>query len=200
VYARGCPHPWHIWHAPSPSMLRTCSSGSMRLTPALRGPRTHPAAATVEEYSCKYGYMKFYALCGTGGVLSCGLTHTAVVPLDLVKCRMQVDPQKYKGIFHGFCITLREDGVCGLDKGGAPMFIGYSVHGLCKFGSYEVFNVLYTNIIGEENSHLCHTSLYLAASDSAEFFADIVLDFIEAAKVDPARLCQHPEGGCSKNV
>ncbi|KAB0380753.1 hypothetical protein FD755_008537 [Muntiacus reevesi] len=47
-----------------------------------------------KESSCEYGSVKFYALCGFGGVLSCGLTHTAVVPLDLVKCRMQVDPQK----------------------------------------------------------------------------------------------------------
>ena len=39
-------------------------------------------AAAVEEYSCEYGSVKFYALCGFGGVLSCGLTHTAVVPLD----------------------------------------------------------------------------------------------------------------------
>ena len=49
-------------------------------------------AAAVEEYSCEYGSVKFYALCGFGRVLSCGPTHTAVVPLDLVKCRMQVDP------------------------------------------------------------------------------------------------------------
>ena len=45
---------------------------------------------SIEEYSCEYGSAKFYALCGFGGVLSCGLTHTAVVPLDLVKCRIQV--------------------------------------------------------------------------------------------------------------
>ena len=40
--------------------------------------------------SCEYGSGKYYALCGFGGILSCGLTHTAVVPLDLVKCRIQV--------------------------------------------------------------------------------------------------------------
>lgn len=33
----------------------------------------------------------FYAACTVGGILSCGLTHTAVTPLDLVKCNMQVD-------------------------------------------------------------------------------------------------------------
>lgn len=43
-----------------------------------------------EEYSCEFGSAKYYAYCGFGGILSCGLTHTAVVPLDLVKCRIQV--------------------------------------------------------------------------------------------------------------
>ena len=31
----------------------------------------------------------FYAACTVGGVLSCGLTHTLVTPLDVVKCNMQ---------------------------------------------------------------------------------------------------------------
>lgn len=42
------------------------------------------------DVSCEYGSNKYYALCGFGGILSCGLTHTAVVPLDLIKCRIQV--------------------------------------------------------------------------------------------------------------
>ena len=46
----------------------------------------HGVSCLITEYSCEYGSAKFYALCGFGGVLSCGLTHTAVVPLDLVKC------------------------------------------------------------------------------------------------------------------
>lgn len=45
--------------------------------------------------------MKYYALCGFGGILSCGLTHTAVVPLDLIKCRIQVCVLTY-----GFIVSL----------------------------------------------------------------------------------------------
>lgn len=45
---------------------------------------------TTEDISCEFGSSKYYALCGFGGILSCGITHTAVVPLDLVKCRLQV--------------------------------------------------------------------------------------------------------------
>lgn len=32
----------------------------------------------------------FFAACTAGGMLSCGLTHMAVTPLDLVKCNMQL--------------------------------------------------------------------------------------------------------------
>lgn len=34
--------------------------------------------------------MSYYSKCMVGGILSCGLTHTLVCPLDIVKCRKQV--------------------------------------------------------------------------------------------------------------
>ena len=60
-----------------------------------------------ELYSCEFGSNKYYALCSFGGVLSCGLTHTAIVPLDLLKCRIQTNPDKYRGIFQGFRLTIK---------------------------------------------------------------------------------------------
>ncbi|MFS7908322.1 hypothetical protein Hanom_Chr01g00081811 [Helianthus anomalus] len=39
----------------------------------------------IEMYSSQ-----FYVACTAGGILSCGLTHMTVSPLDLVKCNMQV--------------------------------------------------------------------------------------------------------------
>jgi solute carrier family 25 phosphate transporter 3 len=143
--------------------------------------RNIAAAATPDEV--EFGSTKYFILCGFGGLLSCGITHTGIVPLDLVKCRIQVDPAKYKGIFNGFKVSVREDGARGLAKGWAPTAIGYSMQGICKFGFYEVFKNLYSNIIGEENTYLYRTSLYLAASASAEFFADIALSPMEAVKV-----------------
>merc|ERR1711862_629709 len=46
-----------------------------------------------------------------------------------------------------------------------------------------VFKKVYGDAIGEENTFLYRTSLYLAASASAEFFADIALSPMEACKV-----------------
>lgn len=112
-----------------------------------------------------------------------GSTHTLLTPLDLVKCRLQVDQAKYKNLFTGFKVTFAEDGARGLVKGWAPTLFGYSAQGLFKFGLYEYFKCLYTDIIGDEAAFLYRTSLYLAASASAEFFADIALSPMEAAKV-----------------
>ncbi|UXI22431.1 FERM domain-containing protein 4A-like [Sarcoptes scabiei] len=139
--------------------------------------------ANAAEKEVEFGSMKYYALCGFGGILSCGITHTAVTPLDLVKCRIQTNPAKYKNIAHGFKVTYAEDGTRGLVRGWAPTAIGYSLQGLGKFGFYELFKILYGNAIGEELSYTYRTSLYLAASASAEFFADIALCPLEACKV-----------------
>lgn len=133
--------------------------------------------------SCAFGSTQYFVYCGIGGIISCGTTHTMVVPLDLVKCRLQVDAAKYKSVFNGFRVTLAEDGVKGLSKGWSPTFIGYSLQGLCKFGLYEVFKVLYGGFLNEEQAYLYRTGLYLVSSASAEFFADIALSPWEAAKV-----------------
>jgi len=139
--------------------------------------------AAQPQYSCEPGTAKFYGYCAFGGALSCGLTHTAVVPLDLVKCRIQVDPAKYKSLGHGFKLTLAEDGAKGLAKGWAPTLIGYCIQGVGKFGFYEFFKLVYSNALGEERAYTQRMPMYLAASASAEFFADIGLAPFEAMKV-----------------
>ncbi|KAF8363911.1 hypothetical protein PRIPAC_90834 [Pristionchus pacificus] len=136
-----------------------------------------------EDGLVQYGSGKYYALCGIGGMLACGVTHTGMVPLDLVKCRIQVNPEKYRGIVSGFRVTVAEEGFRALAKGWAPTFVGYSLQGLGKYGLYEVFKHVYADAIGEELAYEWRTSLYLAASASAEFFADMLLAPMEATKV-----------------
>ena len=80
-------------------------------------------------------------------------------------------------------MTIQEEGTRGLGKGWAPTLVGYSMQGICKFGFYEVFKNVYANMLGEENAYVYRTYLYLAASASAEFIADIALSPMEAVKV-----------------
>lgn len=46
-----------------------------------------------------------------------------------------------------------------------------------------MFKIIYGDMIGEEKAYVYRTALYLAASASAEFFADIALSPMEAVKV-----------------
>ncbi|KAI5285681.1 hypothetical protein KEM54_000384 [Ascosphaera aggregata] len=135
-------------------------------------------AGKIELYSGKY-----YAACTFGGILACGSTHTAVTPLDLVKCRRQVDAKLYKGNFEAWAKIYRAEGLRGVFTGWSPTFWGYSAQGALKYGNYEFFKKFYSDLVGEERAHKWKTSLYLTASASAEFFADIALCPLEAVKV-----------------
>ncbi|CAI0446728.1 unnamed protein product, partial [Linum tenue] len=126
----------------------------------------------------------FYAACTAGGIFSCGLTHMAVTPLDLVKCNMQViNPAKYKSITSGFGVLLKEQGAKGFFRGWVPTLLGYSAQGACKFGFYEFFKKYYSDMAGPEFATKYKTLIYLAGSASAEVIADVALCPLEAVKV-----------------
>ncbi|GAB7335239.1 hypothetical protein MBLNU13_g07653t1 [Cladosporium sp. NU13] len=135
-------------------------------------------AGKIELYSGKY-----YAACTFGGLMACGLTHWAVTPLDLVKCRRQVDAKLYTGNLDGWRKIIKADGVRGIYTGGSPTFFGYSVQGSLKYGCYEFFKKFYSDLAGPEAAVKNKTWIYLAGSASAEFFADIGLCPLEAVKV-----------------
>jgi len=125
----------------------------------------------------------YYGKCMIAGVLACGLTHTLITPLDVTKCNMQVNPQKYKGLVSGLRTIIAEEGSRAVWKGWAPTLLGYSAQGMFKYGLYEVFKDFYSNLAGEENTAKYKGLIWCAGSASAEFFADIALCPMEMVKV-----------------
>ncbi|KAK6153899.1 hypothetical protein DH2020_013538 [Rehmannia glutinosa] len=137
-----------------------------------------PKESRIEMFSPAY-----FAASAAGGLVSCGVTHTAVTPLDVVKCNMQIDPAKYKSVSSGFGILLKEQGIKGFFKGWAPTLLGYSAQGAFKYGLYEYFKKYYSDIAGPEYAAKYKTLIYLAGSASAEIIADVALCPFEAVKV-----------------
>jgi len=125
----------------------------------------------------------YYFKCMIAGVLSCGATHTAICPLDVVKCNMQTNPERFKGLIPGLKLLVREEGASAIWKGWLPTAIGYSMQGFCKFGFYEIFKDAYSNLAGHDNYYKYRDIIYLTASASAEFIADIALCPMEMVKV-----------------
>ncbi len=132
----------------------------------------------IELYSAEY-----YYTCTLGGILACGPTHSAVTPLDLVKCRRQVDASLYTSNLQGWKTIIKTEGFGGIFTGLGATAIGYSFQGAGKYGFYEFFKEQYAKAVGPDLAHNYRTTLYLAASATAEFLADIALCPFEAIKV-----------------
>lgn len=75
---------------------------------------------------------------------------------------------------------FRNEGMRGVFFGWAPTFVGYSFQGAGKYGLYEVFKYWYGDRLFPGMNK---TVVYLGASATAEFFADIALCPFEAIKV-----------------
>ncbi|XP_043712871.1 mitochondrial phosphate carrier protein 1, mitochondrial-like [Telopea speciosissima] len=127
-----------------------------------------------EEFSPAY-----YGVCAMGGMLSAGTTHLAITPLDVLKVNMQVNPIKYNSIYSGLNILLKEGGPSALWRGWTGKLLGYGVQGGCRFGLYEYFKKLYSDVLVDQNRSL----IYFISSASAQVFADVALCPFEAIKV-----------------
>jgi len=124
----------------------------------------------------------YYFKCMIGGIFACGLTHAAVTPLDLVKCRKQIDPTIYKSLGQGISTIRAQSGVSGLFLGWQPTLIGYSMQGFGKFGFYEIFKDVYKNMFGAK-AEKYKTIGFLLSSACAEVIADVLLCPMESLKV-----------------
>ena len=65
----------------------------------------------------------YYAKSMVAGILACGLTHAAICPLDIVKCRKQVNshiPTKHK-----LCLVQRSDLFVFLSRSVLKIFLVY---------------------------------------------------------------------------
>lgn len=83
--------------------------------------------------------LNIYALLGISGGAGCALTHTLVIPLDVVKTRMQTNPGEYDGVFDGAATIVREEGVGALLLGAQATIVGYLWYGISVYPSYAFF-------------------------------------------------------------
>lgn len=131
-------------------------------------------------------YLRYAAAGGT----ACMITHVAVVPIDVVKTRIQTTSGKYPSLATGMKLIAREEGNMMLLQGFGSTFVGYFAQGALKFGLYEYFKKQFTGILGDENAEKYRLPMWLVAGGIAEFFGDIALCPFEATRI---RLVAQPD-------
>jgi len=131
-----------------------------------------------------------YARFALAGALGCAITHGALTPVDVVKTRIQLEPEVYnRGMVTAFRQVIAAEGAGALLTGLGPTIVGYSIQGAFKFGGYEFWKKQAINTFGLEKARENRTAIYLGASAIAEFFADIALCPLEATRI---RLVSQP--------
>jgi len=94
--------------------------------------------------------LTYYTKSALAGGICCGITHGAVCPVDVVKTRIQLEPQKYnKGMIGGFKQVIGEEGVMALSTGLGATAIGYFIQGWFKFGGVEFFKIKAAGALGD---------------------------------------------------
>ena len=122
----------------------------------------------------------YYRNCAIGGILSCGVMHTLITPLDVMKCNLQANPNKYQNIGRGLRLLLHEEGMYGLWKGWQPTLLAYSLQGAFKFGLYEYFkhsmmggNMM--TMMPNDKKDAYRGLVYIASAAIAECIADVFM-------------------------
>ncbi|RMZ82715.1 hypothetical protein DV738_g1527, partial [Chaetothyriales sp. CBS 135597] len=146
-----------------------------------------PATGKITPDFSPLDYVKFF---GAGALAACG-THAAATPIDVVKTRLQVDDSlKGQNMLRAARTIIAKEGAGALLTGFGPTAVGYLVQGGGKFMGYEFFKKKFIDAIGSEETAVKYRMpIYLAASASAEFFADIALSPLEATRI---RLVSQP--------
>ncbi|GAA6062716.1 hypothetical protein JCM10212_002267 [Sporobolomyces blumeae] len=126
-------------------------------------------------------YAKFFA----AGALCCTLSHGGMVPIDVVKTRIQLDPALARlGMMGTGRQIVAEEGIKGLATGFGSTAVGYFGQGGLKFCLNDYFKLRLARAVGGAEAAVEHRmAIYLGAAAIAEFFADVFLTPLEAVRI-----------------
>lgn len=118
---------------------------------------------------------RFFVAGGTCAAISHGIT----TPIDVVKTRIQAQPEVYdKGLQSAAISILKSDGPGALLGGLGPTVVGYGIEGAMKFGVYEVMKPIMATLLAENTA-----AAYIAASVIAGAVASILLCPMESTRI-----------------
>ncbi|KAG9007736.1 Cu/Pi carrier [Tulasnella sp. 427] len=134
--------------------------------------------------------LDLYARFAFAGAVCCSVTHGALTPVDVVKTRIQLEPEVYnRGMVSAFRTISAKEGTGALLTGLGPTALGYAIQGAFKFGGYEFWKQTAIDYLGVEKASANRQAIYLGASACAEFFASVALCPLEATRI---RLVSQP--------
>eukprot|EP00903_Cladosiphon_okamuranus_P019632 g18052.t1 len=124
-----------------------------------------------------------------GGICA-AVSHTAAVPLDVIKTRIQCAPAgvEYRGTWDALVRICRSEGGRVLFCGAGATLVGYALQGSLKFGFFEFLKPIFSGLFGRGCADAATASTpflgtLIAASVTAEIVGSSALTPLEAARI-----------------
>jgi solute carrier family 25 phosphate transporter 3 len=126
-----------------------------------------------------------YTLFGISGAAGCAMTHSLVIPLDVVKTRMQTDPDAAsRSLIDSAANIFKEEGVEGLLLGAQATIAGYMWYGMSVYPSYTFFKKWIGHTVLSPEMLIVHgNDVALLAGALAAVIASMGLTPLEAARI-----------------
>lgn len=129
------------------------------------GPRGELASKAMDKGA------REFSLFALAGAVGCAGTHSAVIPLDVVKTRLQTEPGRYDSISDGFGRIFDEEGLAGLFLGTSPTLLGYVFYGATVYPGFELFEQIFDNALGPTLAASLHAPVVLLGGACATVVA-----------------------------
>jgi hypothetical protein len=88
------------------------------------------------------------------GALCCSSVHIVLTPIDVIKTRIQTNPEKYTDVVTAYKKVTTEQGYIGLFSGWDATVVGFFVFGGITFVATEYFRRFFSDIIGNSSNSL----------------------------------------------
>lgn len=131
-----------------------------------------------------------YGRFAAAGATGCALTHALVVPLDVVKTRLQTRPGKYDGFGDAAATIWREEGGGMLLQGMGATIGGYLCYGLSVYPGYELLKRVAFELAGPQGVLEYRVPLVLGAGALATMFTCLLITPWEAVRI---RMVERPD-------
>ena len=117
----------------------------------------------------------------SGAICASGV-HLALTPLDVVKTKVQTNPDKYKTIGQSFQTMWREEKKTAFFSGWIPTFCGYFLVGGLVYGLTEIIRRSLTEAAGADAAAL-EVPIILAAAGITSFLGSFISCPFEAVRI-----------------
>ena len=144
-------------------------------------PEFGPRGRSPIDREVQLDFSSYLRFCVSGAICASGV-HLMVTPLDVIKTKIQTDPENYPGPISSFQKIVEERGVTGFFNGWIPTFVGFFFWGGFSYSLTEVIRRSLLISAGTQAASL-EIQIVLVSASVAAFFGTFILVPFESVRI-----------------